>query len=286
MLPISEFIFPPNLLRERLSDLSFNWNLAGHALPFGTFINGIDYAIFLAAMIMLALARGIASAPSRKTLAWLGGALVLGATTLLTLKGSGWLALAGGLGVLVIYFAPRSSRPTALILLAMGVLALILILPFLGVISDRLTFLVERELGDSRNLGRLSIWSSLLPALIEHPLFGFGMNNRPPLQEVLRTLKFGVFGTYPVSPESAYVQVLIETGALGFIALMSFFGMTIAHAVKSIRSNSNAIAHVGILAALAALWAGNLTVSAFTTDQNGLLMGLLIGLVFADWNAG
>jgi len=280
-LPLSEFIFPPNLLRERLSDLSFNWNLAGRALPFGTFINGIDYAIFLAAMTMLALARGIASAPTRKMFLWFGCALLLSITILLTLKGSGLLALAGGLGVLAIYFTPRLSRQKSVMLLVLGVIALILALPFLGVISDRVSFLVDRELGDSRNLGRLSIWSSLLPALVERPLFGFGMNNSPASEQVLRTLKFGAFGTYPVSPESAYVQVLIETGALGFIALLIFFAMTLARAVKNIRANQNTIALVGILAALVALWAGNLTVSAFTTDQNGMLMGLLIGLVFA-----
>lgn len=284
-MPLSEFIFPPNLLRERLSDLSFNWNLGGRALPFGTFINGIDYAIFLAAILMLALVRGIASVPSQKMFVWFGSALILGVTTLLTLKGSGLLALAGGLGVLAIYFVPRLSRQKSVMLLVLILIALMLALPFLGVISDRVSFLVERELGDSRNLGRLSIWLSMLPILVERPLFGFGMNNSPASEQVLRTLKFGAFGTYPVSPESAYVQALIETGALGFIALLSFFGMTIARAVKNIRANQNPVALVGILAALVALWAGNLTVSAFTTEQNGLLMGLLIGLVFPNWYA-
>lgn len=280
-MPLSEFIFPPNLLRERLSDLSFNWNLGGRALPFGTFINGIDYAIFLAAMTMLTLARGIAYAPSRKMVLWFGVALVFGATTLLTLKGSGLLALAGGLGVLAIYVVPRLSRQTAAVVVMLGVIAVILVLPFLGVISDRVAFLVERELGDSRNPGRMSIWSSLLPTLVERPLFGFGMNNTSASEQVLRTLKFGAFGTYPVSPESAYVQVLIEMGVLGFIALLIVFGMTLARAVKNIRANQDSIPLVGILAALVALWAGNLTVSAFTTEQNGMLMGLLIGLVFA-----
>jgi len=40
--------------------------------------------------------------------------------------------------------------------------------------------------------------------------------------------------------------------------------------------------YAGVLAAIVALLCGNLTVSALTTDQNGLLLGVLIGMVFAS----
>jgi hypothetical protein len=50
---VSEWFYQPNLLRERFADFSFNWILENRVLPFGTFINGIDYALFLAAMVGL-----------------------------------------------------------------------------------------------------------------------------------------------------------------------------------------------------------------------------------------
>jgi preprotein translocase subunit SecG len=53
---VSEWFYQPNLLRERLADFSFNWILENRVLPFGTFINGIDYALFLAAMLGLGVA--------------------------------------------------------------------------------------------------------------------------------------------------------------------------------------------------------------------------------------
>lgn len=282
---LSESFFPPNLLRERLSDLSFNWNLDGRTLPFGTFINDIDYAVFLAAILVLVFAQGLSSTRWQNISSWFSAALVVGAALLLTLKGSGFIAFAAGGLALAVCYAPRLSRQMRIALPVLGLVALLLVLPFGGSLSERAAFLIQREQGDSRDVGRLDIWASLIPAYLQRPLFGYGMGNSPSSGDVLRTLRYGAFGTNPVSPESAYVQLLIETGTVGFLALLTLFAMTFASAVRQIRINQNERQAIGILAALVALWVGNLTVSAITTDQNGMLMGLLIGLVFSKWNA-
>ena len=215
---------------------------------------------------------------------WFAAAFVLGATLLLTLKGSGLLAFAGGALTMAIYFAPRLTRQMQLAILGLVLLGLILTVSFIGPISERTAFLIQREQGDSRSVGRLDIWASILPAYAQRPLLGYGMGNSPTSGEVLRTMRFGAFGTNPVSPESGYLQVLVETGAVGFLGLLTFFGITCARAARLVREKKDAAIVIGILSALVALWAGNLTVSAFTTDQNGMLMGLLIGLVYAKWN--
>jgi O-antigen ligase len=79
--------------------------------------------------------------------------------------------------------------------------------------------------------------------------------------------------------ESAYVAALVETGIAGFAALMALFAATLAGAARRARGDA---LFVGVLAALVALLLGNLTVAGFTTDQNGMLLGALIGMAFGS----
>lgn len=281
--PISGLFFQPNLLQERLGDLTFNWILSGRGLPFGTFINGIDYAIFLAAIIMLALVRTTTRSSRTRIGFWLGCVFVMGVALLLTLKGSGFIALVGGAIALAICLTPHFSRRMFHTVLAVVVLGILVTLPFADAISQRTGFLIQREQDQFREVGRLRIWLNLLSSFAERPIFGHGLNSSEFIVESARTLRGGAFALNPTSPESSYVETLIETGAVGFFALMSLFGVTLVRAYRRAREGANAIAYAGVFAALVAILFGNLTVSAFTSDQNGMLMGILIGLVFAEW---
>lgn len=281
--PGIDLIMQPNLLQERLSELSFNWVLSGQALPFGTFINGIDYAIYLAAIFLLALSGGFLQRGRFRVAFWLSCALLIGVTILLTLKGSGFVAVVGGAVALSVCLLPTLSRRSLVVALAIVAIAIIVTMPFADSISQRAAFLIQREQGEFRDVGRLRIWLNLFSSYTQRPIFGYGLNNSELLSEPTRTLRAGAFAFNPTSPESSYVQTLIETGAVGFFALMSLFGVALVRDYRRARDGSNAALFAGLFASLVAILLGNLTVSGFTTDQNGMLMGVLIGLVFAEW---
>ena len=289
-LPFSAIFFQPNLLRDRLADMSFNWLVFDRVLPFGTFINGVDYAIFLAAILSLTLARLLAASEHNlslqgaltKTLGLIASVLLMGSALLLTLKGSGALAFAGGAATLALLFAPRLSPRTISIGLIVLILATLLAAPFADTIVQRVTFLVQREAGELSSTGRLAIWTQLLTHLAQRPLFGFGLNNATLFIEPMRTMIGGAFAITTPAPESAYVATLIETGILGFVALASLLVGLLVRAYRNVGETGNTL-HIGILAAIVALLCGNLTLTGLTTDQNGMLLGVLIGIVYGTW---
>jgi hypothetical protein len=276
-MPVSTIFFQPNLLNERLADGSFNWIVFDRASPFGTFINGIDYAIFLATILGLALALLFAERVPLRFGLFFGSVLLMGAALLLTFKGSGLIALVGAAVTVVLFSLHRlSPRMFAIGLIGLGS-AILLALPFTDLIVQRALFLVQREQGGTGTAGRLEIWASLMQVFAQRPVFGYGLNQAAVLTEATPTLNRGAFGFNYPSAESAYVAALVDTGMAGFAALMALFTATLARAAR--RADSDAL-YVGILAAMVALLVGNLTVAGFTTDQNGMLLGMLIGMVF------
>ena len=290
-LPLSQWVFQPSLLSERLSDVSFNWVIFDRAAPFGTFINGIDYAIFLAAILSTIATgepndSGAAAATRKRVALYIACAGLLGGALLLTFKGSGMVALGGGLAVVLGLLLLRTRRLALsgrTLALGLAILAgvLVLALPFADLITQRLVFLVQREQGEFGTAGRLEIWVSLLQFLGQRPIFGFGLNNATLLAEPMRTLRGGAVAFNTTTPESAYVAALIETGAVGFLALMALFARTLAHGLRQCRDTQEGSMRIGILAAITAILLGNLTVAGFTTDQNGILLGTLMGMVWA-----
>lgn len=295
--PVSRWIYQPNLLSERLGDLSFNWVIFDRAAPFGTFINGIDYAIFIASILTLALAllmSGRRHEFGKKTVALLAAVLVMGTALLLTFKGSGGLALAGGVMTLLVLGATNriggrsaQSRLTGRTV-ALGVLFLlaviVLVLPFTDLIGQRAGFLLLREQGGTGTAGRLEIWQGLVQVFFQRPFFGFGLNNAALFTEPMRTLRYGIVAYNTTTPESGYVSALVETGLVGLAALLAMFAVTLARGFRQVRTSSERALSAGVVAAIVALLLGNLTVSGFTTHQNGMLLGLLIGMVYSEWN--
>jgi hypothetical protein len=299
--PISALVYQPNLLRDRLSDLSFNWILFDRVLPFGTFINGIDYAIFLAAILALILALmfggGTQSADHRPptterqtpfatrdlpVLVLLIGAVLLGAALLQTFKGSGMIALAGGVIALALLYIPRLSPRVIGIGIIVLIAALGLAVPLYGDIVQRVTFLVQRETGALFATGRTAIWAQLLAYVPQRPWFGWGLNNSVLLVEPLPSINGGAFVFNMPTAESAYVAALVETGVIGFAALMILIIVVLARAYRNVQSSRAPVLQIGICAAIVTILFGNLTVVGLTTDQNGMLLGLLIGLIFSS----
>ncbi len=289
-MPFAAWFFQPDLLQERLRDMTFNWIVSDRAVPFGTFVNAIDYSLFLAAVLPLILALlldrpSFATARDRaRVLILASSALLLLVTALLTLKASGVLAMGAGVLCLGAFSLRRLSARTLGLAGLLALAALFLSLPLGDVAVQRVLYLIQREQGGTGTLGRLEIWANLLPALGQRPWFGFGLNNAVSLVEPNRTLVGGTFTFIATTPESAYLAALIETGTVGFLALMGWLGAVLLRACRAAIESAESGLAVGALAAMAALLMGNITVASFTTDQNGMLFGALTGIVFGIWN--
>jgi O-antigen ligase len=293
-LPISSLVYQPNLLRDRLADLSFNWIFNERVLSFGTFINNIDYAIFLAAILALVLALLLGEEQTTtdhrpptanrylSALILFICAILLGAALLQTIKGSGVLALAGGIGAIALLYAPRLS-PRLVAIGAFGcVAALLFAAMFYGDIAARVLFLTQREEGAISVAGRVTTWIQLLGFLSERPLFGFGLNNTTWLLDWVPSLSGGAFVLNTATPESAYIAALVETGVVGFGALMLFIIVVVARAYRNAQAARAPAFDIGLGVAVVAILCGSLTVVGLTTDQNGMLLGALIGLIFSS----
>jgi O-antigen ligase len=292
--PIVELFWQSGLLRDNLMNWSVNWIVFERVAPFGTFINGIDYAIFLAAILSLVLALLIAQieVPSHAQRGRVGmrsslllfSVLLMGSALMATFKGSGYLAIACGAATIGLLYLPKLSRRImALVVLVLGI-AFLLVLPFSNLFFERVLFWIQREQGVYGTAGRLAIWLSVVDFFLQRPLFGYGLHNSIYLPEAARSMLGGALVFNRTSTESAYVALLLETGIVGFVALLSVVGLALRRAYQSINRGFSAAITVGVIGAIVAILAGNLTVAGFTSDHNEMLLGLLIGMAFGQWN--
>ena len=127
-----------------------------------------------------------------------------------------------------LFFYFRSSKK-----LAVGILAILVLLG--GTIAsspqyvDRLSTTFDTKTNMS-NLGRIWVWKSSLDMYLDHPINGVGLNNWG------RYYRSG----YQYSEEtqnlshahSNYMQLLAETGNIGFIAFLYFIGYSLVKSFK------------------------------------------------------
>jgi len=285
--PGVELFFQPDLLRERVATQSFNWLVFDRVLPFGNFINAIDYAVLLAVITALALALIVAARTPRQkiiSVSLVASVAVMSAALLLTFKASGMLALLGGASVVALAARARWSRRGVMLGLGVGIGALVLAAPLADALAQRVWFLIQREAGTMFTSGRLAIWGELLGVWAQHFWFGVGLNNAGAFVSPMPSLSGGAFTFVVPSAESAYIAALVETGVLGFIALVALFTLALVRAGQRWRASQDAL-DLGLLAAVVALLVGNFTVAGLTTDQNGMVLGLMLGMISAESEA-
>ena len=192
-LPWIGIFSQPNVVRDRLEDFSFNWILDGRVLPFGTLINDIDFAVFMAAVLALILGLLLASRHAGELIAWTIGATAVVVALVLTFKGSGMIALAGVGAIMLTFVIRRFDARMALFVLVLSGVISVAAFFFFDSIGQRILYLVQRELGLVSVSGRSAIWAHLLTHLPERWWFGFGLNNADWLVDPLPSARGGEF---------------------------------------------------------------------------------------------
>ena len=227
------------------TDLSINTGVPGRV--YSTLDNPNNYAEFLVLMTPLAAAWAINVKAKLGNLPLsfpliCGLVLPLGAI-LMTYSRSGWIALA--LAALVfVYFTDKKLIP---VLFLLGVLCI----PFLpdSVITRFLTLFNS---ADSSNNHRIHVWQGVLLLLRDNWSTGIGLGPNS-FAEVypLYARRLAMDG----APHShmVYMELIVETGAFGFLSFMWFYLRTIRRAGARLAKRLDPFLRFALIGCLAAL---------------------------------
>jgi O-antigen/teichoic acid export membrane protein len=176
----------------------------------GTFVHPNSFAAYLVIIAVTSFAVMLAVQKWARA-----GALLVGATAstlvLLTFARGAWIALAFGVGYLVLKYKRRLAP-----VLVLAGLTVILTVPSVGSRLADLGGAPSVEIGDGTANSlewRLLYWREVLPLWTENPISGLGLDQVPSRTPAA------------AEPHNGFVQALVETGILGFTA---FIGLTVA----------------------------------------------------------
>ena len=227
------------------TDLSINAGVPGRV--YSTLDNPNNYAEFLVLMTPLAAAFAInvkaklGNLPL--SLPLICGLVLPFGAILMTYSRSGWISLALA-GLVFVYFADKKLIP---VLFLLGVLCI----PFLpdSVITRFLTLFNS---ADSSNNHRLHVWQGVLLLLGDNWRTGIGLGPNS-FAEVypLYARRLAVDG----APHShmVYLELIVETGAFGFVSFMWFYLGTIRRAGARLAKSRDPMLRLALIACLAAL---------------------------------
>ena len=194
---------------------------------------------------------------------------------LLTQSRGGLLAYAAMLLVSACFFAPdrktRMRRIVAVLVLCLlaGVVA--------GIFFERLT-----EIDDYTTVSRLAIWGGAFTAFVRSPLLGIGFGNLRMLLGGLLSLPEGWVG----DAHNLYLELLAETGLVGFLAFAFLMTTTMRTALRRYRSSQNGfgkiICFAVFIAMIGVLVHGTVDYLFHTAPQVATLFFLVLGILRAQ----
>jgi putative inorganic carbon (hco3(-)) transporter len=165
-------------------------------------------------------------------------ALVNTICLVLTFSRGGWLGLVltlVSLALMLLYWErdrlPERWRsqaiPIALGSMAVVILGAVILVPPLRM--RVLTLFVGR--GDSSNNFRLNVWGSVLQMIQARPIFGIGPGNSVfnKVYPLYQKPRFTALSAY-----SIFLEVLVETGIIGFVAFLWFLAATLTQGLRQL----------------------------------------------------
>jgi putative inorganic carbon (hco3(-)) transporter len=157
---------------------------------------------------------------------------------ILTFSRGGWLGMVltlVSMALMVLYWErdrlPERWRsqaiPVALTAMALFLIAAIVLVPALRL--RVLSLFVGR--GDSSNNFRLNVWGSVLQMIQDRPIFGIGPGNSVfnKVYPLYQKPRFTALSAY-----SIFLEVLVETGVIGFVAFLWFIATTVTQGLRQL----------------------------------------------------
>jgi O-antigen ligase len=214
-----------------------------------------------------------------------GVAIVLSGLFLTGSRGAwGGLAVAPGVAVLVLvqqrWFNTAEKRIAFWIIVGLGGLALIGALTFTGY-SDRLVGQIPDPTGALQS--RTTLWSEGIDLIHDYIFTGSGLMSVPRVFAIYELLIAVPFMSHL---HNLYLEVWLEQGVLGEIALVSVLGMAVSWAWKALTdmkkpySGTQAILGWAGLAGVLAIAVHGLVDVVFYVERTVPLVGLILGYAY------
>jgi O-antigen ligase len=285
--PAAAALFPLGLLDTKLGAFDFNWRSGNDVQPFGPFINAIEFGIFTA----IGLGSAVALAVRRSALVprWLVLSVfaLAAAANVACLKATGWIAAGVAIAVAFVSLGRSLRRVIGISVATLAVIGGVLF-AFREALIQRVQDLAAREGqtgATAEALTRPAIWLGYLDVARTQPLTGLGLGAAISYGPVHWTrLRGGDAVAVQLPTENGYLTVLVESGVVGLgLLTATLVGAAVIGLKLSRRFPNDPLAEAGGIAAIgiAAILAGNMTVDAFIGDINGVLEGVLVGIVIA-----
>lgn len=212
--------------------------------------------------------------PALRKLSWWCLALA-SLALLLTQSRGGLLAYAAILLIGTWFFAP--DRKTGVRRVAIALVLCVLAAAVAGLFFQRLT-----EIDDFTTVSRVAIWGGAFTVFTRAPMLGIGFGNLRGLLGGLLSLPDGWTG----DAHNLYLELLAETGILGFVTFALLSGAALNRSIKRYRCSQDDFGKVmgfALFASLAGiLWHGTVDYLFHTTPQVAALFFLVLGMLRAQ----
>jgi O-antigen ligase len=243
---------------------------------FGAYVNRNHYAGLMELLVPLPLVAALRrDVESSKRLLFAFGALLMGASIFVSGSRGGMLALAIQFGVLALLIGSRKR------VLIAGVVALVVLVGWLGGmrVADRLGTLANA--GDKSNM-RLLVVQDGMRMIAEKPLLGWGLGVFPTVYPQFRSLYTDEFVN---QAHNDYLQILIETGVVGFLSFAALLWGVLRKAVGELdiwQDDAFSNLSVGAMLGIVGLLVHSFTDFNLQIPANALLFFALCGIASRD----
>lgn len=136
-------------------------------------------------------------------------------------------------------FKAKIYYPAWYVTMAVILIAAVIAIPQLAQISQHKAIqgaaaILSGNLDDQLGSGRIFAWRRALPMVFEKPFFGYGPDGfKNAFNAVYREETLEVFGWVFDKAHNEYLQIAIDNGILGLLAILSFYGAVLVKAFKS-----------------------------------------------------
>jgi O-antigen ligase len=191
---------------------------------FGPYINHDHYAGLMEMLMPLALVLSLSSLlqGGQRILAAFGAVVMAGSIILSLSRGGAISAVAEVLALLWITHKSPGLELTRIRVL----LIVVAVISFLGLIGSPVMW---RHLGHLQDALRLDILKDSLRMFTEKPIIGWGLGTFPTVYPAFRSF----YTTFFINAaHNDYAQALVETGAVGFLCIVSFITVLYRQGLK------------------------------------------------------
>ena len=250
--------------------------------PVGPFTNKNNFAGYMNMIIPLSLIMSIYERDKAIKIIFAFMALVMTVALFLSMSRAGVFTFMGSMLFMAsMLFITRRSHAQRLLFLAPVLLLffVILFLVFVGIdpVIERLSTLGDKATY-SREL-RWTVWASTIEIIKDYPLFGTGLESFETVFPGYRSLEAA--GLHWRDAHNDYLQLLAETGIIGFLIVCSFFVIFFMRSVRTLllHERDDCRFALGPLASVVALLLSIIFTFNTHIPANALLFSVICALV-------